>query len=50
MVWVPISRHAQQGAGPDLGTPPPRFDVDESALPIGVDLFFNLVDRYLVAE
>jgi amidohydrolase len=25
----------------------PRFDVDEAALPVGIDMFVRLVERYL---
>ena len=36
--------------GPRFGNHHPRFDIDESALPLGVEMFVRVVERYLAEE
>ena len=36
--------------GPRFGNHHPRFDLDESALPLGVEMFVRVVERYLAEE
>jgi amidohydrolase len=36
--------------GPRFGNHHPRFDLDEAALPLGVEMFVRVVERYLAEE